>query len=181
MAAPIVNFGGGKDGLLGYGGGLSDKTLGDFGGAASDLFAAQGDLAKQQNDYLEGQQYGLASDLATQNEKFTEVSTGIKEAQQSREAVAATGGVQADVAGAGFAESGSALDILRDSASQSALTHAVIGQQGLVTEAGYTEQAQADKLMQEAANNAGNAEGNASTFADITGGIKIIAGIASVA
>ena len=77
--------------------------------------------------------------------------------------------------------SGSALDILRDSASQAALTHAVIGQQGLIQEAGYTEQAQSYKLMQEAANNAGNAEGNASTFADITGGIKIVAGIATVA
>jgi hypothetical protein len=181
MASPVVNFGGQSSGLLGFGGGLSDKTFGDIAGGVSDLFAAQGDQAKQQNDYLEGQQYGEAADLATQNEQFTVTSTNIKEAQQAREATAAIGGVQADAAGAGFAQSGSALDILRDSASQSALSHAVIGQQGLITEAGYNEQAQADKLMQEAANNAGNAEGNASTFADITGGIKAIAGIATLA
>jgi hypothetical protein len=45
------------------------------------------------------------------------------------------GGQEADVAGAGFSEGGSALDLLRSSASQGALTHAVLGQQGLITEA----------------------------------------------
>jgi|SRR5665213_3121974 len=155
-------------------------TINDFSGAAQDLFAAEGDKAKQQNDYLEGQQYGEASDLATQNEKFTETSTAIKEAQQQREMMNTLGGQQADVAGAGFAESGSALDLLRDSASRGALAHAVMGQQGLITEAGYKEQADSYKLMQEAANNAGNAAGNASTFADISAGLKVVAGIASV-
>ena len=155
-------------------------TINDIAGAASDLFAAQGDKAKASYDFAEGQQYGLASDLATQNEQFTETSTAIKEAQQQREMMNTLGGVKADVAGAGFAESGSALDIMRESASQGALAHAVLGQQGLITEAGYTEQANSYKLMQEAANNAGNAEGNASTFADIMGGINAVAAVASV-
>ncbi len=46
------------------------------------------------------------------------------------------------MAGAGLGESGSALDILRDSASQGALTKATLGQQGLINEAGYQEQQQ---------------------------------------
>ena len=75
---------------------------------------------------------------------------------------------------------GSALDIMRDSASQGVLTHAVLGQQGLITEAGYTEQAQSYKTMQDAATQAGNAENNASTFADITGAIKGVAAIATL-
>ena len=84
------------------------------------------------------------------------------------------------MAGAGFAESGSALDLLRDSASQGALAHAVIGQQGLITEAGYEQQRQSYQIMQGAANDAGNAADNAATFADITGGLKIVASIASL-
>jgi hypothetical protein len=49
----------------------------------------------------------------------------------------ARGGIQASTAGSGFQASGSSLDILRDSASQGAIAHAVLGQQGLITEAGY--------------------------------------------
>lgn len=156
------------------------STISDIGGAASDLFAASGDKSKAQYDFAEAGNYGLASDLATQNDEFTKTSTAIKEAQQQREATGALGGVQADVAGAGFAESGSALDILRDSASQAALTHAVVGQQGLITEAGYQEQAQSYTTMQQAATQAGNAENQASTFADISAGIKGVAAIASI-
>jgi hypothetical protein len=156
-------------------------TLSAFAGAASDLFAAQGDKSKAQYDFAEGKSYGLASELATQNEKFTETSTAIKEVQQQREMMNTLGGQQADVASAGFASSGSALDLLRDSASQGALTHAVLGQQGLITEAGYNEQAASYKIMQGAANDAGNAENNASSFATVTGILKGIAGIASLA
>ena len=160
---------------------VSQAAFSDFGGAVSDLFAAQGDKAKAQSDFAEAKNYGLASDLATQNEKFTETSTAIKEAQQQRELMLNLGGVSADTAGAGFAASGSSLDILRDSASQGAITHAVLGQQGLITEAGYTEQAQSYQTMQQAAILAGNAENNAATGSLITGGIKAIAGIASIA
>ena len=157
---------------------FGSATLTDAGGAVSDLFSSFADKAKAKYDFAEASNYGLASDLATQNEKFTETSTAIKEAQRQRQLTNTLGGQQADVAGAGFAESGSALDLLRDSASQGALTHAVLGQQGLITEAGYTEQAQSFKTMQQAAIDAGNAENDAATGAGITG---IIKGIASVA
>lgn len=118
---------------------------------------------------------------AGQNEKFTETSTAIKEAQQQRELMMNLGGQQAETAGAGFVASGSSLDILRDSASQGALAHAVMGQQGLITEAGYTEQQKSYQTMQQAATDAGNAENKAATFADITGSIKAVAGLATLA
>jgi hypothetical protein len=161
--------------------GLSQATFTDFGGAASDLFASFGDKAKAQGDFSEAKNYDAAAALATQNEKFTETSTAIKEAMQQRSLTQTIGGQQADVAGAGFAESGSALDLLRDSASQGALTHAVLGQQGLITEAGYNEQAQSYANMSQAATAAGNAENNAATFADVTGIIKGVAAVASIA
>jgi dsDNA-binding SOS-regulon protein len=159
---------------------FGSATFTDFGGAASDLFAAQGDKSKQQFDYAEASNYELGANLADQNAQFTQTSTAIKEAQQQRELTMSMGQTQADVAGAGFSASGSGLDIMRDSASQGALAHAVLGQQGLITEAGYQEQAQSYNTMATAATQAGNAEGNASTFADITGGIKAIAGLATL-
>jgi hypothetical protein len=170
------------------------STISDFAGGVSDFFAASADQTKAQalrlkaqGDQLEGENYGLASDLATQNEKFTETSTAIKQAQLDRSITQTIGGQQADVAGAGFASSGSALDIMRDSASQGALTKAVAGQQGLITEAGYKEQAQSYTNMQTAAGIAvqtdelaANAADKAATGADITGAVKIGAGIATL-
>lgn len=168
-------------GFLQQGGGLSDKTFADFGGAASDLFAGFGDQSKAAGDFAEAENYDEAAALATQNEKFAETSTALKVAQQNRELTQTIGGQEADVAGAGFSESGSSLDLLRDSASQGALTHAAINQQGEITEAGYTEQATTFSNMATAATNAGNAANAAAGFADITAGIKGIAALATLA
>ncbi len=156
------------------------STLNDFAGAAADLFGASADKAKAQGDLIEKQNYLQAADLALQNEKFTELSTSIKQAQLDRSIYQTIGGEKADVAGAGFAASGSSLDLLRDSASQGALTKAVAGQQGLITEAGYKEQAQSYQNMAEAAQIAADAENNAAKTSTITGIIKGAAGVASL-
>jgi hypothetical protein len=68
--------------------------------------------------------------------------------------------------------------LLRDSAQQGAITKQMIGEQGLITEAGYREQQQSYLNMESAAMQAAGAEKNAATTADITGGIKAAAGIA---
>src|SRR5450432_3769182 len=159
---------------------IGPQTFSSIGGAASDIFAGFGDNAKASGDFAEAREYSLAAGVATQNEKFTETSTAIKEAPQQRELTQSIGGQQADVAGAGFSEGGSALDLMRDSAAQGALTHAVLGEQGLITEAGYNEQAASYKNMSEAATAAGNAANDASVFADITGVFKGISAIASI-
>lgn len=156
------------------------STFTSLGGAVSDLFAAQGDKTKAQGDFLEAKNYDLASTLALQNEKFTETSTAIKQAQNDRSIYQTIGGEQADIAGGGFTASGSSLDLLRDSAAQGALTKAVASQQGLITEAGYTEQAESYQNLSKAATMAGNAENNAATGADISGVLKGIAGIATL-
>lgn len=144
---------------------VSQTTFSDAGGSVSDLFAGIGDLAqgalkakglniqasgirlKAQGDLAEASEYDLSSSLATASEKFTEQSQAIKQMQQDRSNETQIGGQKADIAGSGGAASGSALDILRDSASQGALTKAVLGQQGLITEAGFTEQANSFNLM----------------------------------
>lgn len=156
------------------------STFTDLAGAASDLFSIGAHKAKAQGDRLEAENYDLASGLAQQNEKFTEVSTSIKQTQLDRENYKMLGGQAADVAGAGFAASGSALDLMRDSASQGALTKAVGAEQGLITEAGYNEQATTAQNMKQAALVAASAEDQAADNAWITGGIKGAAAIATL-
>ena len=153
----------------------------DIGGGVSDLFAGIGAGYKAQGDLLEQQNYLLAAKYAKDEETYSQWSTNIQEAQQTREITQSLGKTQADVAGGGFALSGSNLDILRDSASQGALTKAVLGEQGLISEAGYEEQAQSYMTMASAAGMAAQAEKTAETGDFITGAIKGIAGIASIA
>jgi hypothetical protein len=175
-------------------------TLNDAGGAVTDLFAgigaqtqadlkAQGLQIQAQGDLAEASNYDLAATLAGQNAQYTEASTAIKQAQIDRSTSLAIGGQQADVASAGFSSSGSALDLMRDSASQGALTKAVTGQQGLIQTAGYQEQQQSYQTMSSAAKATAagleniasetEASGTMNMIGDIAGGL--IKGAAAVA
>jgi hypothetical protein len=87
---------------------------------------------------------------------------------------------RADIAGGGFAASGSGLDILAQSASQGALQQAVIQRQGLITEQGYEEQAQSYRNMESAANLAAGAEDQAAKGAAWSAGFKFAGAIASL-
>jgi hypothetical protein len=137
---------------------LSSSKVGAGSNAVSDLTGGIGLLYKAKGSRLEAEQYDKAAALARLNEKFTESSTQIKEAQQQRDSYKQIGGQQADIAASGFAATGSALDILRESASQASLTKSVISQQGLIEEAGYEEQAQSYDLMARASREAAKAD-----------------------
>ncbi len=141
---------------------LSNTTFADAGSAASDLFKGFGEQQsgslkadalrlKAKGDLAEGVQYDLASGLASQNSQFTKTSTAIQQAQQDRATAIQIGGQRNAIAGSGFKESGSGLDILADSASQGALAKEVLGQQGQITEAGYDEQAKSYTMMAQTA------------------------------
>jgi hypothetical protein len=146
---------------------FSNSTFTDLGTGVSDLFQASADQAKAKFDIAEQQEYTLAGNLATQNKQITEQSTAIQQAQINRQNTQVLGKTQAGVAGAGFAESGSALDILRSNAGQGAITKAVASENGLVQEAGYEEQAASYNLMASAAGTAASAEETAAKGADI--------------
>ena len=154
--------------LSGLGGAKGAGSIGSgltsIGGAASDLFAAQGDEAESSN-------YTLAASLAGKNAQYSELSTGIKNMQADREIYQTIGKESAGVASSGFSAGGSAGDLLRSSASQGALTHAVTSAQGLIQEQGYQEQQQSYQTMASAAS-------TASIGADISGGIKGAVGLA---
>jgi hypothetical protein len=164
---PSINF-------QGVSGGLSDLST-----AATDLFAGmaapfkvaadqdqaaaaeaggQADLLKGQGDILEGQMYGTAASLASLNATYTGFSTRLQQVQADRALFMNLGSERAAAAGSGSSGGGSAADILRASASQGALNRAVLGEQGLITQAGYQEQAQSYGYMQQAANVGAQAE-----------------------
>lgn len=168
-----------------WGGSQGGGTIGGaFSGAStgvSDLFAGIGDDAKAQGDLAEQQQYNLAAQYAGQEEQYAVASTAIKQAQQNREVSMAMGRTVNEVAGAGFTKSGSALDVLRGNAQQGALQNAVLGQQGLITEQGYTEQQQSYQSMAEAAGSAASAAKEAGIGSFIAGGIGALSSIANIA
>lgn len=154
-------------------------TINSFGAAAQDIFSIGTHRTKAQGLRIEAENYDRSAAFSEMNARFTETSTAIKQSQQDRETYRALGGIQADVAGAGFASSGSALDILRDSASQGALLHAVTGQQGLITEQGYKVEAENYRAMGEAARLAAGAEDRAGDFAPYMAAIHGAAAVTS--
>jgi hypothetical protein len=166
------------------------NTFSNLSGGVTDIFGGSATAAglrlKAQGSLVEAGNYDLAAGLAKQNEKFTEQSTAVKQLMADRQIQQVTGSETADIAGAGFdTGSGSALDLLRSSAQQGALQKQLVGQQGLITEAGYTEQATAYSNLAGYARMAADTEnkmaGTSGFMGAITGGIKIALGLASVA
>lgn len=167
-------------GLFGQGGGLSGQTFGFAGQAVTDLFSADAARVKGQGDFAEAKNYDLAAGLADQNAQFTEMATAIKTFQEGRDITRTISGQQADVASAGFGESGSAIDLLRDSASQGALQLAMTKEQGLIQEAGYREQAESYRTMAAAETAAGNEENKLATGMDISSALAAAAAVVTI-
>lgn len=139
----------------------------DFGAAIGDFYAASGDR-KSASNYLE------AADLANQNASLEKTSTAIQMSATQRQIYKVVGGQRADVAGAGLAESGSAIDIMKDSTRQGALQKALVNIQGTINANAYSAQAGAYMGEYQAAESAAKA-------ADAGGILNTIGGIASIA
>jgi hypothetical protein len=159
---------------------LGVGTINSVGGAVQELFSSSAHRTKAQGLRIEAENYDLASGYAGKNAAFTQTSTEIKQAQLDREIFKTIGGQAADIAGAGFTAGGSALDIMRDSASQGALTKAVGGLQGLITEEGYKVQETTYTNMGKAARMAAGAEEEAATASLWSAGFKGAAAVASI-
>ena len=159
---------------------ISSSTFNYFGGAIQDIFSIDASRARATGQRLEAGQYDLAANLARQNEQYTKTSTEIKEVQLQRDYLKTAGAQQAGVAAAGFESSGSALDLMRESASQSALAKGVASQQGLIEEAGFEEQAKSFDIMAQASRLSADASDKAASNAMWTAGFKIAAGVGSL-
>lgn len=154
-------------------------TFNSLGAAAQDLFSIDTHRTKAAGLRLEAGNYDRSAGFSEQNARFTELSTGIKTMQLDRELYKTLGGQQADIAGAGFGASGSALDIMRDSATQGALMRQVATEQGLITEEGYKVEAENYRAMGEAARMAAASEDKAADRAPWLAAIHGAAAVAS--
>lgn len=115
----------------------------DFGGLGSgisSLFGAVGDLQSAKG-------YKKAAAQADLSAQLSEQSTQIQITQQQRELYKTLGSQQADIGGAGLANSGSALDLVRSSAAQGSLAKQLIGLQGEITKSGYEAEAASYRQM----------------------------------
>jgi len=130
---------------------FGSTTISSFASAADDLFSIDGLKTKASGYRLEAINYRDAAGFADKNARFAEMSTQIQDMQNMRKGLQVTGGIMSDVAGSGFSESGSALDIIRDSVSQLSLERAVASYQGLIQEEGYQQQAASYRNMATAA------------------------------
>lgn len=186
--------------IAGFGSGVSGAVSSLFQGFASekkaDMFRleAQADLLKGRGAQIEGEAYSRAGQLAQLNKAYAAESTAVQQAQADRQITMAIGGTRAAVGASGLLESGSALDVLRDSASQGALQKEILAKQGLITEEGYQEQADVYTKMVEASNvavqgsqlasqihlKAAEAEDEAAQGSYIGAAIKGVFGVASL-
>lgn len=122
--------------------GLSSGDFGGIGGAVSSIFGGIGTLKGAAAFTASAGFAQKAAQYATENATIAQSSTDIKELQANRQLYGVLGAQRAETAGAGFAEGGSALDLMRSSASQGSLTKALIEQQGQIEVRGYQEEAQ---------------------------------------
>ena len=143
------------------------------GGAVSDIGSGVSDLFSAAGDFLSGQAYSLASSYDTKSAKITKLATGIQEQQQQRQAFMVLGATNAAVAGSGFENSGSAMDILKSNAQQASLNKALVGEQGYLTQTGYEEAAAVAKEQAKAANMSGIGQSVAGIASIVTGGMQI--------
>jgi hypothetical protein len=164
---------------------LGPATATDVGTAANDLIggisAYEGDQLKAEGLQVEGENYTLAANLAGQNEKFTETSTAIQQFQAHRQLEMSEGRTQAAVGAAG-GTAATGEDVMRESAAQGAMQKTVIGQQGLMTEAGYAEQEAAYNNLATYSQTAASKEKDMGALA-LGGGIAgaVLSGVAAVA
>lgn len=123
------------------------SALGSFGAAVGDLYSAQG--AKAEQDALfkaagfAGEAAGLAGQaagIAGQNIGLEEASAALQVFQQQRALTSTIGAQRAQVGASGFAESGSAIDLLASSREQGAIQRGVLVAQGAIQENAFREQ-----------------------------------------
>lgn len=174
---------------------LAGNALSDFGSAAS-LFGAAGAAGASIAGYYaqagaydtQATSYDLASDTAKSNARLSKVAAEIQQTQTERQIYQVVGGAKADIAGAGLAEKGSALDVIRSSQEQGALQLHLMQTQGTIQQAAFAQQASAYSAEGEGARaSAASARGAAagaaasSTANKVGGVLSALGGIASIA
>lgn len=134
----------------------------NLGSSVSSIFGGIGDLE-------EAGSYFAAAKIARQNAGIAANSGAIQEMQLRRAITMKIGSQSAEVAGAGLAESGSALHLYRSSMAQGALAKQLVQEQTNINVGGFEQEAAAYSGMAQQA--------QASGAGNIVGGILGIFGL----
>lgn len=179
--------GGGGGGGFNWGGAIS--AVGGLVNAAGEIFGGQANsqaLNEEAGGFdQEAAFYGKAADLEGENEVLAGSAGDIKIAQQERTNYGVLSSTESAQAGAGFAMSGSGLDIMRENAQQGHLATQMLGVQKGIDINTYAVQKEAYSASQEQAKaeaaKARSAASSAST-GGLLGGIgSAVGSIASLA
>lgn len=118
-----------------FGGAAAFSTAGGYKSAA-DAYIGSSKLYQEQAGL-----YDQMGDLSAQSARIADTSSRLTQTQQQREITKVLGGQRADIASAGLLNSGSALDIIRDSTAQGNLQMSVLRANGQLEQQGYKEEA----------------------------------------
>ena len=166
----------------------------DFAGAAGDILSAGG-LRSERDAYTAAAGFSLKArdqvlkniDIENQSTALQRASNEIKIQQQQRDLFKVAGGQRADVASAGFADSGSGLDVIRSSAMAGNLDTALlkaqgglISKQGEINVSGYQSQAIALEAQGSSYLGQASAADAAASAAQASAGGKTAGGILNV-
>jgi hypothetical protein len=113
----------------------------------------------------EGTQYGQAAAIAGSNAQLATLSGQLQQYQNTRTLLNTLGTQAADISGAGFQNSGSAVYLAKSSLQQGLLQNQVLGLNAQLEAGGYLEQQQASEAEQTAATTAAATESSQATTA----------------
>ncbi len=160
---------------------LGSFNLGSFvsgvGGVVNSIGQAAADKATAAGETLNGIGATDAATAAYQNALYSKLGGQIKALQTQRQVDLTIGAQKADVAAAGFKESGSALNLLQDSQQQGALAVGVVNTNSNIQTQGYLAQYHGYQAQAQAA---GAAAGAASSAAGMQTAGAVIGTVATV-
>lgn len=139
-----------------------------LGGGVDTLFGGLGGLDTAKGYKAQAKGYERAAEISGINKGIAEQAAGIEMVQAEREIYRTLGSQRAAVGASGLAASGSALDVMRDSARQGSLTKQLLGAQSDIEQLAYDQEASSYLAQAEAA----KAQAKASKKGGIGGIIK---------
>jgi hypothetical protein len=148
--------------------------MSDIGTALDDAGGAVGDFFGMLGSETAGKSYTTAAQIAQNNEQLTMRSGEIQQQQENQSIIQSIGDENASVSGAGFAQSGSATDLLRMSTQKGALDKQLLANQTEITAQGFQQQANAYEGQATAAKEQATGQG-------VGGILKTVGTIASIA
>lgn len=160
---------------------MLNSGIGDLSGAVSSIFSGFGSQIAAGASRRSAQQYRDNAQNIETDKGLVEMGNRVKEFQANRTLENAVGSTQAAVAGNGFSNSGSGLDILRESATQGAITVNTTGVQDQMQLNDMERKAQAYLTEAQNAEDTAKAQDLAADGSFLGGALKGIGAVANLA